>query len=130
MAGDGTTRNEIKLGTTHGVINALCLTLFLSQPCTGDFRHAVNGRNGGGINRAFERDTQRVAGGRPALLHRDGCEGGAEHVPGCEDIVGRGSEIFIDHDSATRVDLYARGIQAQPFRVGGAPAGKKNRVRL
>src|SRR5271163_185517 len=44
----GTARSEIELGTTYLVINSLCLTLFLCQPCTGDFRHAVNGRNGRG----------------------------------------------------------------------------------
>ena len=37
MAGDSATRNEVELGTTHLIINALRPTLFLREPRTGDF---------------------------------------------------------------------------------------------
>jgi hypothetical protein len=51
-------------------------------------------------------------------------------IPGCEDAGGGRAEMLIDDDTATGVGPYARGIQSQSYRIGGASGGEQNRVRL
>src|SRR6516165_10693540 len=105
-AGDGAARCEAKVGTAHLVIEALFAALLLGEAGTGHLWHPVDRGDVTRIDRALERDPERVTDRDSPLLHRDRGQRWTNHVARGVDTWRRGAEVLVDNDPPPGIELY------------------------
>src|SRR6516225_6921292 len=112
---------------TDLVIEAPFAALLLGEACTGHLWHPVNRGDGTRIDRALERDTERVTNRDSSLLHCDRGQRWPNYVARCVDTRYGRAEVLVHDDPPPGIELYPQGLEAKALRIGDS--GRRQTVK-